>query len=655
MTKYVVLFVSLLAVVMPLAAQPYIDIQKPGTILAAMEPVLTQIAAFEYNKSHEPLFRFDAFLQGSLASPADVKRIESRLLEILPSATLAGKQYICRQLGYIGSDASVPALAALLKQQPTNDMARGALERIPGNASVQALRAAVAATTGKAQVGVINSLGQRRDPGSVAILKPLLASPTEGIVEAASAALAAIGDRAALSALEPNGSGATGKRRLQVTEEYLHCAGRVAAGGAPADSLKAYRQLNNAAEPDTIRVAALGGLTALAGKQPPPELLKELTAASPVIQAAAIRLVSAFPGPEVTKTLMQTYTKGTPDAQTRIITALGRRRDPAARPLISDAVKSSEPGVRKAALVALSRIGDGASVMVLAQAAAASAGAEQSAARESLETIRGAEADKALADGIASAPGAPKLELIRAAGARNQVSAAGALLLAAKDSNQEVRRESLRALRTAAGPEQSAALLSILAATQDATDRRAAAAAVAAAVKRSPAKVAEVVAAYDSSHDTPVRTALLDVMGQTTSDDALPTLRKALTSTDPEIVRAGILALSEWQSPVPMPDLLNLVKEGATPVQQVLALRGYIKLISAPSSRTIPQTVDLIVLAAGLAKQPEEKRSLLALLPFYPTRKALALAQSMVDDTAVTREARYAVTRVQLALGAQDQ
>jgi len=66
-------------------------------------------------------------------------------------------------------------------------------------------------------------------------------------------------------------------------------------------------------------------------------------------------------------------------------------------------------------------------------------------------------------------------------------------------------------------------------------------------------------------------------------------------------------------------------------------------------------TVDLIILAMSLAKQQEEKRSLLALLPFYPTKPALALAQSLADDTSVSREARYAISRVQLALGARDQ
>src|SRR4030095_4500102 len=112
---------------------------------------------------------------------AEIRRIENRLLEILPTATLAGKQYVCRQLGYIGTDTAVPALAALLKQEPTNDMARGALERIPRHSSPRPLRAAITTTSEKSQVGVITSLAQRRDPGSVAALKSLLTSPADDV------------------------------------------------------------------------------------------------------------------------------------------------------------------------------------------------------------------------------------------------------------------------------------------------------------------------------------------------------------------------------------------------------------------------------------------------------------------------------------------
>ncbi len=230
------------------------------------------------------------------------------------------------------------------------------------------------------------------------------------------------------------------------------------------------------------------------------------------------------------------------------------------------------------------------------------------------------------------------------------------LLRASEDPSREVRREALRALRTTAGPEQSGALLALLVRAQDAPDRRDITNALAAAIKRSESrKVADVVGAYESAQGTPVRTSLLDVLGQVSSDDALPTLRKGLTSSDAEIVRASILALTEWQTPAPMPDLLEVAKNGADTVQQVLALRGYIKLISAPSKRTIPETVELIATAMEIAKQPEEARSLLALLPFYPTKKALALAEAASKDAAVSREARYAISRVRLALGALQQ
>src|SRR5438067_10638115 len=151
---------------------------------------------------------------------------------------MAGKQYICRQLGLIGGDATVPVLAGMLTQSQTNDMARNALERIPGDISAKALRDAVATTSGKAKIGVINSLGQRRDVSAVAILKPLLASPDEAILESAAAALAMIGNHAALGALSSANSGLAGTRRLRVTEAYLRCAERVGAGGGSAEAVK---------------------------------------------------------------------------------------------------------------------------------------------------------------------------------------------------------------------------------------------------------------------------------------------------------------------------------------------------------------------------------------------------------------------------------
>ncbi len=392
MTRFAYLPLAVVLLSLTLAAQPYAGIEEPGRTLADMEPVLKQIAAWEYSQSHEPLFRFDEFLQGVQSQADVVKQVENRLIQVLPEATMAGKQYICRQLGLIGTDAAVPSIASLLAKAETNDMARYALERIPGEASAGALRDALKSTSGRSAVGVINSLGQRRDTKSVPVLTPLLTSSDAGIPEAAAAALAAIGDRPALNALSLARTGLSGTRRLRITEAYLHCAARLAAAGDKTEALKAFRQLNVADESDMVRVAALGGIASIAGNQAVAELKKELASSSPGLRSAAIRLLNDIPGADITKFFIENFAKAPADVQVRIITALGNRADESARPLVTNAVKSSEPAVRKAALVALGKIGDGSSVLVLAEAA----GGDATVARESLNTARGSGVEKAI-------------------------------------------------------------------------------------------------------------------------------------------------------------------------------------------------------------------------------------------------------------------
>ena len=645
----------LLAGAMPLVAQPYSQNPKPVRDLSAMEPVLAKIAAWQYNQSREPLYDFGEFVQSALASPAQRRQIEARLLEMLQSnATLAGKDFACRQLSFIGTEASVPVLSGMVARPETSDMARYALERIPGAAAVDALRKALESTSGRAKIGVINSLGARRDAGSVPALKLLIASTDQGISEAAMAALAGIADRAALNALATARSGLGGTRRLRASEAYLRCAGQLAAEGNKADALQVYRKLSAPEEPEAIRVVALGGLASVAGTDAVAQLQAELASPSPVVQAAAIRLLSGMPGPQITRIFVQSFPKLPAAAQVRILAALGDRRDASARPLVTGALKSSEPAVRTGALLALATIGDGSNVMALAEAAAQATGREQEAARQSLNTLRGADVEGAIVAGIGSASGGARLELIRTAGERGLSAAAGTLVRAAQDPAREVRSESLRALRTVAGPAQAADLLALLLADQGAADRRETASALAAALKRSEqSRVAEVVAAYQSARNPQIRIALLDVMGQASSDSALPVLRSSLADTDPEIARAAILALSDWLTPAPLPDLLAVAKNGSTPTLQILALRGYIKLIAAPSNRSMSETVKMLGEAMRLAQQPQERRSVLSLLPGYPNQEALQIAEAAAADSAIEREARSVVSRIKLSLGAE--
>lgn len=92
-------------------------------------------------------------------------RIEERLLKALrlPHCTSAGRAFLCQMLALAGSAASVSDLAALLKQPESVELARYALEAIPGPEASAALRAGLATVSGPAKAGLIGSIAMRRD------------------------------------------------------------------------------------------------------------------------------------------------------------------------------------------------------------------------------------------------------------------------------------------------------------------------------------------------------------------------------------------------------------------------------------------------------------------------------------------------------------
>jgi hypothetical protein len=108
-----------------------------------------------------------------------------------PEGTPYAKAKACQRLAVIGDPSSVPAVAALLGDDILSAYARTALEQIPGDAATDALLAALPKLKGKQLVGVINSLGVRRDPRAVDALSRLPKADQE-VAQAVWAALAKI-------------------------------------------------------------------------------------------------------------------------------------------------------------------------------------------------------------------------------------------------------------------------------------------------------------------------------------------------------------------------------------------------------------------------------------------------------------------------------
>ena len=93
---------------------------------------------------------------------------EQELIALLQSeAPAAEKAVACKHLAVHGTAVAVPELARLLGDEQLASWSRIALEAIPGPEVDEALREAMNSVDGRLLVGVINSIGVRRDTMAV--------------------------------------------------------------------------------------------------------------------------------------------------------------------------------------------------------------------------------------------------------------------------------------------------------------------------------------------------------------------------------------------------------------------------------------------------------------------------------------------------------
>src|SRR4030042_6907367 len=136
------------------------------------QQLLEKVKTYDWGQSRVALTEITENIKKAHGNKAETEGIEKGRLGVLDSdAKQAGKQFACRQLSSIGTDQSVPTLAKMLTGEDASDMARYALERIPGAAADAALLDALPKAKGKPQIGIVNSLGQRKcrkAPGDLA-------------------------------------------------------------------------------------------------------------------------------------------------------------------------------------------------------------------------------------------------------------------------------------------------------------------------------------------------------------------------------------------------------------------------------------------------------------------------------------------------------
>ncbi len=189
---------------------------------------------------------------------------EARLVQILkdPKSTPFQISVACKKLAQVGSREAVPALAALLANEQFSHYARFALEPMPDASADEALRGALVKTKGKTLVGVINSIGERKDAKAVDQLAKLMSGADAAVAKAAAAALGRIGSTAAAKPLQDALARAKGELRPAVADACLNCAEGLLAAGERARAMALYDILSRPDTPKAVRLAAMHSVIA---------------------------------------------------------------------------------------------------------------------------------------------------------------------------------------------------------------------------------------------------------------------------------------------------------------------------------------------------------------------------------------------------------
>lgn len=596
------------------------------------------------------LFLF-AVLAGASAWAADDPNVsatkEQELLAVLRSeAPGADKAIACKQLAIHGSSAAVPDLAKLLPNEQLSSWARTALESIPGTEADTALRTAAETLEGRLLIGMINSIGVRRDAGSVEALAKRLQDKDTQVAIAAAVALGRIGNAPATESLSKALATAPVEVRSGVAEGCVLSAERLLAEGKSAESAAIYDQVRKAEVPMQRVVEATRGAILARGQDGLPLLLEHLKSPEKALLNVALMTAREFPGADVDKALANALTTATPERAALIIQAMSDRPQTVVLAAVLKAAEQGPVVVRLSAIDALGRVGDASCLTSLLQVAIASDADLAQAAKATLANLPGEKIDAQIVALIPEAKGPTYPLLLQLVGNR-RIDAVPLLQKAMAHADPAVRSAALISLGETVALKNLSALVSQVVAPQHPEDAPVAEKALKAASIRMAdreACAAELATAIEQSKTLATKGVLLDILGAMGGPKALATLGAAASSKDVQLQDISSRLLGEWMTEDAAPVLLELAKAPGNQYQ-IRALRGYIR-IARQFVLPEAQRAEMCQKAFDASRQPAEKKLVLDVLKRYPSVETLKQAVNAAQVPELKDDATQAVLTI---------
>ena len=558
------------------------------------------------------------------------------------------KALACKQLTVYGTAECVPALAPLLADEHLASWARIPLEAIPGQAADNALRQALDKLHGKLLVGVINSVGVRRDAKAVSKLTGKLKDQDTEVASAAAIALGCIVDSRSATALSRALTTAPTDVRAAVAEGCVRCAEQLMKEEKFSAATKLYDTVRQSAVPRQVVLEATRGAILSRRSAGIPLLLEQLRAADKPSFNLGLRVAREVPGRDVTDALISEMHRADATIQPLLLLAVADRTDPAVRPAVLQAARSGSKKMRLVAIGILEQSTNLDSLPVLIEAAAGMDTDVAQAALAALTRFPGNAVEPELLGRLLQSSGRSRQVLIEVAANRRLETALPTIVQSVDDRDAGIHRAALRAVGLLGSEKELASLIKLL--LQNPGRRQSAdiEAALLAISSRRGADCVPFLLPLSQSNESALRVVGLHALGAAGGPAALASVTAALEDRDDSVQDEAVRTLATWPNTWPEDSqieepLLNLARTGRKNFYQVLALRGYLQFLQGDKKLSDEEKVAKLKAIKPLIQRPEDKAAAVAVLRSTQASSALDLLAEFAADPGVAEEAWAAV------------
>lgn len=604
-----------------------------------LNALIDGLKKYDWDQDRSGLIKLNDFIRQQYEAGKNLKQIESALLAVLNSdVSVAAKDFICRQLTTIGSDASVSTLLSMLDDKETASMARYAMERIPSSAVDAGLLKKLASVKDEeTKIGIISTLRHRKSQNAVDSLSTL-AGHAGSIGDAAIQALGSIGTKAAAEALNKL---AVSDR---VDDALLVCVTEMIQQGEKAAAIDICKKLYSSRKSPIVRRGALIGLMDAGGDSQ--IFMEAITDNDARIQAAAASKIAAIDDTDIINNILSNMSSMPDSLKIQVFAGLAENKRKVGGPQIEQILSQTENAdVRMAGYKALAVLGNAKTAITLATFASKAADRdEKAAAQEALYTLQGEDVNGAVLRAIAGNADldeAIKIELIQATAGRPIPGACDLLLTTARSESRRISAESMKALQQLATGECMEGLVTLLLEKPSSAMENAV---VATAGRMNEDKSKLLVAKYSTAKDEQAKVSLLKVIGMIGDPGSSELLKKEFGSSDGAISEAAFRGMAEW----PGGDFIDLMKTQAQSAtdekRHILALMAYVRMADLVYGATdMTKAVDSLIEAFNMAKRVDEKKLVISSLGNYPDARVVEFLSPYLDAPELRAEAEVGI------------